>query len=211
MPQRRKFKVDPAAVVAYAIANPTMRQADIGAHFGILKSHTNDILSAAGIKGRHKADYAEVVAYRAANPDMSQADVGVHFGISRFYVRRILSAAGIKGRRKGPKPKADYEAVVAYAKANPILHYAAIGKHFGISQRRVSHILSAAGIVGICPGRHLKHRAWRSDEQEKWEVILHDCGLGMHRGEGVHGVALIYGYDSSSVRRGHVSATLHDR
>lgn len=219
MPKRRKLKVDPAAVVAYAIANPSMRQADVGVHFGISKSQTNFILRASGIKGickgpKPKASYAEVAAYEAANPTKSQRAIGEHFGISCKTVNVTLRACAVQGIRRdkpkpGPKQRADYEAVAAYVAANPGIHYAAVGEHFGLSRARVNGILRTFGIDGICRGRKLKGKPWWSDEQAKWERILHDCGLGMRRGDSIHSISLIYGYDSSSVRRGDVSATLH--
>ena len=50
----RKRKSNHGSVVAFAAANPGMRQSEIATRFGITQSRVSDILRAAGMKGVHR-------------------------------------------------------------------------------------------------------------------------------------------------------------
>ena len=109
---------------------------------------------------------------------------------------------------KGRKRKADYDEVVAYVAANPIMHQSEVATHFGISQCRVSHILAACGVQGIRRGRPLKAKPGQTSEQAQWETILHNAGLGMERGLRLHNQRILYGYDPLKQSHNDDSATL---
>jgi hypothetical protein len=96
----------------------------------------------------------------------------------------------------GQKRKRSYEAIVAYAILYPLLFQSEIAKKFHTSQARVSRILCRGGIrTPHRGGIPIKHRPNQSDEQHKWETLLHDMGLGMDRGLRVGGKRIYYGFD----------------
>jgi hypothetical protein len=96
---------------------------------------------------------------------------------------------------RGRKRKISYEAIVKFAKKNPTMIQADIAAKFGTTQSRISSILCESGIKGIRRGRPLAVRPSQSDEQHKWETILHDAGLGMDRGLRLNKHRILYGYD----------------
>ncbi len=109
---------------------------------------------------------------------------------------------------KSSTRKADYAEVVAYATANPTMYQVAVATHFGISQCRVSHILTAAGIHGINRGRAPQPKPGHTNEQNEWEAILHGYGLGMERGLRLHSQRIVYGMDPHRMSQSATSATL---
>jgi hypothetical protein len=108
---------------------------------------------------------------------------------------------------KGRKRKVNYDEVVAYVAANPTLRQSEIAAHFTISQCRVSHICSAAGVQVIRKGRPIKSDPSLTTQQNEWEAILHAHGLGMERGLRLKGQRILYGYDPVMQRKSDASAT----
>ena len=98
--------------------------------------------------------------------------------------------------QKGRNRKVPYDVVIAFATANPSLRQAEISANFGLSQCRVSRILTGSGIhSGFKAGSSPKQKRGQSDLEYEWERILHKEGLGMDRGLTVKGKPLLYGYD----------------
>jgi hypothetical protein len=108
---------------------------------------------------------------------------------------------------RGRKRKLSYEAVIAFAAANPTMIQAEIANAFATTQSRISHILREGGIHGVHSGRPLKQRPGQSDEEYKWEQILHDAGLGMDRGLRLQNQRILYGYDAAKAALDDSSAT----
>jgi hypothetical protein len=98
--------------------------------------------------------------------------------------------------QKGRNRKVSYDVVVAFATANPSFRQAEIATHFGLSQCRVSRILTNSGIrSGFKAGSSPKPKRGQSELAYEWEQRLHKEGLGMDRGLTVKGKPLLYGYD----------------
>ena len=97
--------------------------------------------------------------------------------------------------RPGPRRKIDHQAVINFATANPTALQSEIAKHFGTTQSRVSAILRSNGIKGIARGHAPKPKPNLTDEQNQWERILHDAGLGMERGMRLNRKRILYGFD----------------
>lgn len=96
---------------------------------------------------------------------------------------------------RGAKQKVKHAIVVAFAVANERLTQSEIAKHFGLDQSRVCRILRKAGIIREQRGRPLKQRSSQSDEQFRWEQILHDHGLGLDRGMRLNKKRILYGFN----------------
>jgi hypothetical protein len=108
---------------------------------------------------------------------------------------------------RGRKRKLSYEAILAFAAINPTMLQADIASHFATSQSRISHILREGGVNGIHTGRPLTPKPNQTAEEQKWEKILHDAGLGMDRGLRLHGERILYGYDTLKENQHDGSAT----
>jgi len=67
------------------------------------------------------------------------------------------------------KRKADYDKIIAFAKAHREMLQSEIAKHFGLSQCRISHILTAAGERRRRRGRTLKRKSGVTELQYEWE------------------------------------------
>jgi hypothetical protein len=96
---------------------------------------------------------------------------------------------------RGRKRRISYDAVISFAVANPTMLQAEIAIHFGTTQSRISHILCESGIRSLHRGRPLTPKPGQTEEQYKWEKLLHDSGLGMDRGLRLNKKRILYGYD----------------
>lgn len=108
---------------------------------------------------------------------------------------------------RGRKRKVNYEEVVSFAAEHPTMTQAEIAAHFSITQSRVSHILGASGVSTPRRGGPIQMKPSMTEDQFKWEKILHDCGLGMDRGLRVHNKRILYGYDTRKESLDDGSAT----
>jgi hypothetical protein len=88
------------------------------------------------------------------------------------------------------------EQVVIYTKEHPDTLQRDLALLFSLTQSRVSRIIRDAGLSKPWrSGRPNKRRDDQTNEQFKWETILHNAGLGMDRGMRINGNRIQYGYD----------------
>jgi hypothetical protein len=108
------------------------------------------------------------------------------------------------------------EKVVIYTKKHPDTLPRDIAVHFCLSQSYVTLIIREAGLSKPWrSGRPPKqvsiskagHTISRTNEEYKWESILHYAGLGMDRGVQLGGKRLQYGYDPLLAEPGDSSIT----
>src|SRR5258707_11727161 len=95
----------------------------------------------------------------------------------------------------GKRPKVSHAIVAAYADKHPEMLQADIGRHFGLTQSRVSHILRAAGQRRRKHGRPVERKESQSQLEHDWEKVLHAAGLGMDRGLRINNIRILYGED----------------
>ena len=108
---------------------------------------------------------------------------------------------------RGRRRTISYDGVIAYAVKHPLLLQSEIAKVFNTTQSRISYILCQSGVRSPHRGRPLKQRPGQTDEQYRWETMLHNFGLGMDRGLRMEGKRILYGYDPLKERPEDGSAT----
>lgn len=94
----------------------------------------------------------------------------------------------------GQRRKVSYKRVVTYTQRHPEARQLDIAEHFKVSQSRVSHILRTAGVSNCHRGKR-NGKGLNESEQEKWEKLLQNLGLGMDRGLRLDRKRILYGYD----------------
>src|ERR1039458_1920309 len=107
--------------------------------------------------------------------------------------------------RNGRKRSISYRRLCTYARKHPLLHQSQIAARFGISQGSVSRILRLGGVTAGGPGKHHKNgvlkQHGRSDLEFKWELILHNAGLGLDRGKSKLDYGEYFSTDTKSATR----------
>ena len=105
-------------------------------------------------------------------------------------------------------PSLNHEAILKYSSEHPELIQREIALNLGISQKTVSRVLVAAGVHSGGHGAPVARAPRMTDEEFKWERILHNQNLGMERGSRVNGQRIYYGHTYGLYGPPQESATL---